>query len=326
MIGVSWEQFSQYLYIERKLDQSNDQSYRSRFRVIVNYFQNCPFDKQGVNGFFSFLIQRELRNQTLNNYLKLLKHLCRFQELNFLDGYSYFKRQEIQYRILSTEEVKKLIACYIEYTRCDSLTVNRRYQVAISTLCQTGLRIGELCALQWDKGDVQPDRIVIRPEIAKNDKGREVYVTEKLYTDICSLPKSLYVFGTERGKMLPATFNSELRRRAEYLGFKDWEKIHAHQLRHYFATEAICNRKMPIEIVSKILGHSDCGITSRIYSHVSLDDQKLIIETNPLAIQGMGFERVKEMIEQLGNILSYTKYPTSRRREKDIIILQSQDV
>ena len=49
--------------------------------------------------------------------------------------------------------------------------------------------------------------------------------------------------------------------------------IRLHDLRHSFATLMLCNN-VPMKITSKMLGHSNIGITSDIYTHVLTDMQK----------------------------------------------------
>ena len=87
-----WEAVKVYLYYRRKLDQSNDDSYHCCFKTIFQYFLDRKFDLTNVDQFFSFQQSRNLSNSTLNNYLKMLKHIDRFMGTNILVDYTYFKK------------------------------------------------------------------------------------------------------------------------------------------------------------------------------------------------------------------------------------------
>ncbi|UCD10276.1 MAG: tyrosine-type recombinase/integrase [Dehalococcoidales bacterium] len=45
-------------------------------------------------------------------------------------------------------------------------------------------------------------------------------------------------------------------------------QITPHQLQHYFATHALSNGA-DVKAVSEMLGHTDVGITLRVYHHVN---------------------------------------------------------
>jgi integrase/recombinase XerD len=55
------------------------------------------------------------------------------------------------------------------------------------------------------------------------------------------------------------------------------KRVTPYVLRHSFTTDLLEN-KAPIEIVSKILGHSSVAITSRVYSHVNTSVQQDVAE------------------------------------------------
>lgn len=49
------------------------------------------------------------------------------------------------------------------------------------------------------------------------------------------------------------------------------ERIHPHQLRHFYATRMLKNGAK-LEVVSRLLGHASVGIAGDLYRHVDADD------------------------------------------------------
>jgi len=188
-----------YLYFRRKLDKSNDSSYKYGYGVICDFFQGKEFNLDNIDRFFAFEQARNMSNSTLNNYLKLLKHLAKFMNKRILDDYTYFKKIQPTYRVLTDEECRKLEKCYIERGHCDSETVNQRYSTLIHVLARTGMRINEVLSLKWE--DIMPDRIIVKAENNKTDNIRQIPIVKETYNLIYKLPKFDYVFGTERGTL-----------------------------------------------------------------------------------------------------------------------------
>lgn len=56
-----------------------------------------------------------------------------------------------------------------------------------------------------------------------------------------------------------------------------------HTLRHIFCT-SLLKGGVPLQIVSRLMRHSNVGITDKIYSHYLLDDLKEALGQHPLII------------------------------------------
>ena len=50
-----------------------------------------------------------------------------------------------------------------------------------------------------------------------------------------------------------------------------------HQLRHFFATESLKNGAK-LDVISRILGYADAGITSRVYRHIQTDEMREAVD------------------------------------------------
>ncbi len=147
-----------------------------------------------------------------------------------------------------------------------------RDRAILETFFSTGLRLAELCNLSryadWKRGELS-----VR---GKGDKLRVVFISDSAreaiqkYLDrrgdaeeklFISLDKSDRVIG-------PITTRAVQRvveRRAKEAGIA--EHIHAHQLRHSFATDLLMNGA-DIRSVQALLGHSNIS-TTQIYTHLT---------------------------------------------------------
>ena len=142
----------------------------------------------------------------------------------------------------------------------------------------TGLRVGELLALQWS--DIDDEIITVKRsraraegggyenKVTKSGKIRYVGITEPLRNVIDNIPRTgLYVFN-ERGKQLsPHQFDSRY-----YSVLKSLEVTprSPHKCRHTYATYLV-KGGADLRTVQAILGHSSLAVTE-IYAHVDTSD------------------------------------------------------
>lgn len=162
------------------------------------------------------------------------------------------------------------------------------------TLC-SGMRIGEICALQWKDVDINNklihvNKTIMRVYLDEIEKKTEIEIgTPKttssdrhipILKDIFPLVKKFaslynpeyYVCSCAEKYIEPRTF------RNYYKSFildkvKLDHCIKFHGLRHTFATMLIEN-KMDIKTVSTILGHSDISTTLDVYTHPSEETKR----------------------------------------------------
>lgn len=182
---------------------------------------------------------------------------------------------------------------YTEYLTANICNVN----IGILLSLYTGLRIGEVCALQWKNIDMQEKIIhihstLIRVNNTENDNSQKtVLMIDKAKTnssirDIpiasnlipllneCRTEDSDFVLTGTKSFLSPRTFEYKFHRTLHSCGI---ERINYHALRHTFATRCI-ERGVDIKTLSEILGHSDVAITLRTYVHSSMELKKLQIE------------------------------------------------
>ena len=152
----------------------------------------------------------------------------------------------------------------------------------------TGLRLGELTALQWEDLNLTTGELRISKQAVVI--GSEVVVTEpKTKAAVRTLllpPKVLEVFREYRKRnvsrwlfpspkkedspLLPSVVRQRLHRLLDHAGC---ERVRFHDLRHTFATLALENG-MDVKTLSAMLGHVSAVTTLDIYTHITGDMQR----------------------------------------------------
>lgn len=280
---LSWSDLTTYLFIEKKLDTSCESSYKSRFKEISLFFQDKELTRENVNKFFYYLIHtRYLKNNTLNNYLKLLKHIEKYLKLDILGGYSYWHKDRATPVDLKPEVIRQLAEVSIprsKFTSTPQEEINYRYRVMIYVL-SLGLRVNELCSLTHE--DVLPDRLIIREENTKTNSTRLVPLKGTgIYDMIQALSKvNEYVFGTRYGKLRDETVNEEIRLRCEFLKLP---VVTAHNFRYAYVTNSL-RAGIPIEKVQLVVGHKSLETTAS-YRKFNLEDYEDAVSNYPLFLE-----------------------------------------
>ncbi len=165
-------------------------------------------------------------------------------------------------RILTVSEVKALI----------ENEKDLRNHLILKTLYQTGVRVSELCGLQWK--DITP-----RPEIktvqltvyGKRGKTRYITLKPELAIELEKFREkalgSAPIFTSEKGNALaPAHIHRIVKRAAAKAQLPSADKVSPHWLRHAHATHAL-ERGAPLRLVQATLGHASLDTTSK-YLHI----------------------------------------------------------
>lgn len=166
--------------------------------------------------------------------------------------------------------------------------------IGILIALNTGLRVGEICALRWKDIDTDSHLLRVNNTVSriKNDEDkcswimetpktasslRDIPISETLMSallQICRLSDSDYIVSENENFVNPRTF--EYRYHKEICASKV-TNVNFHALRHTFATRCV-EGGMDIKTLSEILGHSNVSITLNTYVHSSLELKKSQIE------------------------------------------------
>lgn len=226
-----------------------------------------------------------LSPKTVRDIVTKLKEIINFYEeehntkLN-IKKMSLPKMNKKEIQILSNKEKQKLEKYCIEQNSLKSL--------GILICLNTGLRIGEVCALRWENIDFESKKIHIEKTIeriySKEENKtiviidtpksitsvRTIHINSKLYNILKQIrgksKKTDFVLtGSSEHYVEPRNYQYHFK---EILKRSKVKKYKFHTLRHTFATNCI-EAGMDIKSLSEILGHADVSITLNIYVHSS---------------------------------------------------------
>ena len=148
---------------------------------------------------------------------------------------------------------------------------NERNKAIIMMLAQTGLRIHELANITLEQYESRSNNVlVIR---GKGDKDRLVGLADETIDLIDNYIANErkdgceYLFVGNRGnKMDGKNTSAMLKVCARKAGIENWEELHIsnHTMRRTFAT-MMSEADVPIEVISKAMGHSSVAITANRY-------------------------------------------------------------
>lgn len=185
------------------------------------------------------------------------------------------KKPRIRVRALTREQIRALLAVL----RKAKGETARRDEALIITGLYTGFRASELAALRWNDIDFEHATITVRD----GKTGGQVVALHAVLADVLlrwhrvqKLGSGRAVFSLDGEPIVPNRVGKICRRISTSLDFD----LQSHALRHSAATWAIRNGA-GIWNVSRMLGHHDTVITSKVYLAHSAADSKAAVDALP---------------------------------------------
>jgi integrase len=138
---------------------------------------------------------------------------------------------------------------------------------------RTGMRLGELCGLEWRDIDLQRKIITVQRSLVrgvlgttKNNKVRHIPLSEDLCRSLCERRHEHgAVFRRPDGRpVVDWVAECGIRRACQQAGIR---QITWHTLRHTFASQLV-TEGVPINVVQTLLGHSTVVMTMK-YAHLA---------------------------------------------------------
>jgi integrase/recombinase XerD len=185
----------------------------------------------------------------------------------FVESLRAPKQEEAQ--ALSEAQVNQLL----------SRITNYEYYIWTLFLLYTGARIGELANLRLKDVDFKERTIFIRE--GKGKKDRYTFMNDELYYHIKGYVEKIRVHRTPKtdkffvsctGRHISEYHIENYRKYLKEVSKDMGVEVSPHKLRHTFGTLA-CQKGMNIEILAKIMGHSDMRTTLK-YLHSSKEVRK----------------------------------------------------
>ena len=161
---------------------------------------------------------------------------------------------------------------------------------------QLGLRIGEVCGLQWGDFVLSAGVLTIRRTVSRiycrdgrtkvliqtpkpRSSGREIPMPQELFTLLQRLhggasEETWFLSGNAEKPVEPRCYRKSMQL---YLRQAAVRKVHPHTLRHTFATTCL-QAGCDIKTLSELLGHADPNITLRRYVHSNMNRKRRELE------------------------------------------------
>lgn len=265
-------------------------------QYILPYFKDIDMEeleKYNINKFVESLME-SLKPSTLKNVIILLKSILNYS----MKKYNYkFNLEFIVTPKVHKKELKVLNSK--EKTRLENycLKNNDLRNIGIVICLNTGLRIGEICALKWNCINLDKHCIMVNQtmqriynkidkkstiviDTPKTDNSiRTIPLSTKLYNILKPLKKqypsnTYFLSGSSCKYIEPRNYQKRFRKCMKACKIKD---CHFHTLRHSFSSECI-DVGMDPKSLSEILGHSDVSITLNRYVHSNMNIKKRYLE------------------------------------------------
>lgn len=174
-------------------------------------------------------------------------------------------------------------------------------RMPIEIMLLTGMRRAEVCGLRWSNVDFEKKVIHVKqnrlylPKVGTYEKApktktseRDIPMPDALVEDMTSYMRWFRIADDDfdnkldqyyvasniyRQPISPNSLGQQLRRLEEKWGMR---QVSCHGLRHTYCS-LLLSQNVPIQTVSRYMGHSDSTITLQVYSHFIPDTQGIAI-------------------------------------------------
>jgi len=229
-----------------------------------------------------------LSPKTVTDILTLIKSTVDYAKYTglYIDcnlGKLTIKKKEKEMRVFTHLEQEALIQILVSEMDL--------YKFGVLLSLYTGIRVGELCALQWEDVSLEESVLKIRKTMQRiqNTENGALTKTKIVITEpksLCSIrtiplpsfiskiahqyvanPKAYILTGETNHYIEPRTMQNRFKKYIQESGIAD---ANFHALRHTFATRCV-EVGFELKSLSEILGHANVNITLNRYVHSSLE-------------------------------------------------------
>ncbi|HEY6395675.1 MAG TPA: tyrosine recombinase XerC [Candidatus Binataceae bacterium] len=230
-----------------------------------------------VRAYLADLMKNGMKRSTVQRHLSAIKAFFRYREARFgaaspARSIRSPKSERHLPSILPKEEVGRLI----ESGEATS-PAGIRDRAILETLYSTGLRVSELCGINWCDIDEELGMVTVRS--GKGNKDRMVPIGEPALEALLEWRRAMPVAWEPSGpvitnlrgaRLTTRSVQKMLMRRVSESGVTN--PITPHGLRHCFATHML-DSGADLRSIQEMLGHASLATTQR-YTHVSMNHLK----------------------------------------------------
>lgn len=228
-----------------------------------------------------------LSPKTISDILSIMRNIFKYAE----NTGRMTKCNACSINIKQVDKEMRILSCNEQERLCQYLYANQNaYNIGILICLFTGLRIGEICALQWEDVSLAEQTIYVHQTMQRiqtpksSEKKTKIMVTTpKSNCSIRTIPlpnglieiianfnhssSGFFLTGSLQTFVEPRTMQNHFQRVLEKCSI---ERVNYHVLRHTFATRCI-EFGFDVKSLSEILGHANVNITMNKYVHPSLE-------------------------------------------------------
>lgn len=264
----------QMFFISKKVEGLSDKSLTYYGYVLRKFFEIIKINLEDIstNDVRYYLAKRQMDNPdiskvTLNNERRVLRSY-----FSWCQAEDYIsKNPMVAIKQIKTPKLVKKAFTELEMEKMREACESHRERAIIEVLYSTGVRCAELSGIKLS--DINGDEILV---LGKGNKERIVYLNARALVAVQKLIEerdyeSEYLFCSERGHR--QLKNSSIQSIVKSIGKRAGvTNVHPHRFRRTAATHAL-NRGMPIEQVSRMLGHASIETTT-IYARSTTENVK----------------------------------------------------
>lgn len=263
--------------------QKYDYIYHNHIENQIGKYQVIYLTPIVVKQFSDEKLASGLSATTVNGILVFIKTCLKYGSRQYalpMIDIIYLKRKRQEMRVLSVEEQRKLTNYLIK-----DMDI---YKLGVLVALYTGVRIGELCALQWK--DIKDGVMTTNKSMQRLRKGTthttEIIVSEpKSESSFRVIPIPIFINEeiekfrlSDEQNFMSKLYHPVIEPRVMQYQFKKYlkdcnlEDASFHCLRHTYATRCV-EQMIDLKTLSVLLGHSDISVTGNRYVHSSFDQK-----------------------------------------------------
>ncbi len=225
--------------------------------------------KEQLESYIKSLEKRQYKPSTINGKIVIINKYLKVLGIECIHKYLKVQKKIYVENVLTEGEYKRIIE------QCN----NKRDELIIQMLVNTGVRVSELLSLTIQ--DINRKDIYIK---GKGSKYREIIISPQLRQKIREYIKEYRLdtdkeklFTGKRGALKRDAVNKMLLKYAKKAHVRK-EKAHPHSCRHLFG-KRLADKGISLDIIQTCLGHENIATTA-IYTKRSKEELERTLENN----------------------------------------------
>jgi integrase/recombinase XerD len=261
---------NEYCLIERNLSKTTIKNKKYALARLFRFLGNTPLNIENCRKYTVYLYHQGWTPSSIGCELKMIKAF-----VNYLERYKYIKHswskdialpkeKRRSFNIVSAKVAENIIIAGSEPGEHDHRLhqgSKSEHRAALRFILRTGLRLSELLSLKYSDINFKNSTYSV---ISKGGNLDILPLPVDMLWEVAKRKQQNRLF-----KVSPEGMNKTLKRGSDKLNISP--HITVHTLRHIFCT-TLLKRGVSLQIVSRLMRHSNVGITDKVYSHYLVED------------------------------------------------------